>query len=258
VERNGREVIVPIDEKFVGKLSSYEFKDAFLFQPRTPTVIKDIAKDSPAEKAGLQVEDHLISINDEETPFYDQFYKVAQENKGSQLTIRYIRDNREGEVRLQSNENGRIGFVAQHYLDIFETERQEYNVAQAIPAGFAKGRDFLTSQIIAFGKMFRGKIKATESLGGFGTISNLFPKVWSWEVFWHVTAVLSLILGFMNLLPIPALDGGHVMFLMYEVVTGRKVSDKFMEYSTIVGFALVIGLVLFANGLDVFRWLNSK
>lgn len=258
VERNGREVIVPIDEKFVGKLSSYEFKDAFLFIPRTPTVIKNIAKDSPAEKAGLQAEDQLISINDEETPFYDQFYKVAQENKGSQLAIRYIRDNREGEVRLQSNENGRIGFEAKHYLDIFETERQDYTVAQAIPAGFAKGYDFLSSQIIAFGKMFRGKIKATESLGGFGTISNLFPKVWSWEVFWHVTAVLSLILGFMNLLPIPALDGGHVMFLMYEVVTGRKVSDKFMEYATIVGFAFVIGLVLFANGLDVFRWLNSK
>lgn len=258
VERNGREVVVPIDEKFVGKLSSYEFKDAFLFIPRTPTVIKNIAKDSPAEKAGLQAEDQLISINDEETPFYDQFYKVAQENKGSQLAIRYIRDNREGEVRLQSNENGRIGFEAKHYLDIFETERQDYTVAQAIPAGFAKGYDFLSSQIIAFGKMFRGKIKATESLGGFGTISNLFPKVWSWEVFWHVTAVLSLILGFMNLLPIPALDGGHVMFLMYEVVTGRKVSDKFMEYATIVGFAFVIGLVLFANGLDVFRWLNSK
>jgi len=258
IERNGDIIDLPIDEKFVGKLSSYEYKDAFLFIPRTPTIIKEISKNSAAEKAGLQVDDKIIAINDQETPFYDQFLKIARENKNSQLAIRLIRNDREQEVRLRSDENGVIGFYSKTYLDLYETETQEYTVAQALPAGFKKGYDFLSSQIKAFGKMFRGKIKATESLGGFGTISNLFPKVWSWEVFWHVTAVLSLILGFMNLLPIPALDGGHVMFLIYEVVTGRKVSDKFMEYATIVGFALVIGLVLFANGLDVFRWLNSK
>lgn len=258
VERNGQVVTVPIDEKFVGKLSSYAYKDAVLFVPRTPTIIKAIGPKSPAEKAGLQPEDKIIAINDIETPYYDQFRKVALANKGGQLTLRFIRNGQEDEVRLRSDENGIIGFEAKNYLDLYETERQEYSVAQAIPAGFVKGYDFLAAQVKAFGKMFRGKIKATESLGGFGTISNLFPKVWSWEVFWHVTAVLSLILGFMNLLPIPALDGGHVMFLIYEVVTGRKVSDKFMEYATIVGFALVIGLVLFANGLDVFRWLNSR
>jgi regulator of sigma E protease len=258
VKRDGNVINLPIDEKFVGKLSSYEYKDAILFLPRTPTIIKNLAKNAPAEKAGLRPGDQLIAINDQETPFYDQFFRIAQQNKGTELTLRYIRDGGEEEVRLTSNEKGMIGFEAKNYLDLFDTEVQEYALGQAIPAGFVKGYDFLASQIKAFGKMFRGKIKATESLGGFGTISNLFPKVWSWEVFWHVTAVLSLILGFMNLLPIPALDGGHVMFLVYEVVTGRKVSDKFMEYATIVGFALVIGLVLFANGLDVFRWLNSK
>lgn len=258
VEREGNIVNLPVDEEFVSKLSSYAYKDAVLFVPRTPTIIKAIAKNSAAEQAGLKAEDRIIAINDIQTPYYDQFRKVALDNKNSQLTLRYMRDGQEEEVRLRSDENGIIGFEAKNYLDLYDTERQEYTVAQAIPAGFQKGYDFLAAQIKAFGKMFRGKIKATESLGGFGTISNLFPKVWSWEVFWHVTAVLSLILGFMNLLPIPALDGGHVMFLMYEVVTGRKVSDKFMEYATIVGFAIVIGLVLFANGLDVLRWLNSR
>jgi regulator of sigma E protease len=258
IERDGNRISLPIDEKFVGKLSSYEFKDAALFVPRTPTIIKAIAKDTPAASSDLQVGDRLIALNDQPTPYYDQFSKLALANKGSPLSIRLIRDGREEEVRLTSTEQGRIGFEAKNYLDLFATERQEYTVMQAIPAGFTKGYDFLASQIKAFGKMFRGKIKASESLGGFGTISNLFPKVWSWEVFWHVTAVLSLILGFMNLLPIPALDGGHVMFLLYEVVTGRKVSDKFMEYATMVGFAIVIGLVLFANGLDVFRWLNGR
>jgi regulator of sigma E protease len=258
VERDGREVDLTIDDSFVSKLSSYAYKDAILFVPRTPTIIKAVAKNTAAERAGLQPEDKIIAINDIETPFYDQFRKVALENKGAQLVLRLIRNGREEEVRLQSDENGLIGFEAKNYLDLYETERQDYTVAEAIPAGFVKGYDFLAAQIKAFGKMFRGKIKATESLGGFITISKLFPDFWSWEVFWHTTAVLSLILGFMNLLPIPALDGGHVMFLIYEVVTGRKVSDKFMEYATIVGFAIVIGLVLFANGLDVLRLLNPK
>ncbi|MCB0686549.1 MAG: RIP metalloprotease RseP [Saprospiraceae bacterium] len=258
VERDGNIVSVPVDESFVNKLSSYAYKDAVLFVPRTPTIIKEVGKNTAAEKAGLKSDDQIIAINDIQTPYYDQFRKVALENKGSQLSLRFIRNGQEQEVRLKSDENGIIGFEAKNYLDLYETERQDYTVAQAIPAGFVKGYDFLAAQVKAFGKMFRGKIKATESLGGFGTISNLFPKVWSWEIFWHVTAVLSLILGFMNLLPIPALDGGHVMFLIYEVITGKKVSDKFMEYATIVGFALVIGLVLFANGLDVLRWLNSK
>jgi regulator of sigma E protease len=106
--------------------------------------------------------------------------------------------------------------------------------------------------------MFRGKIKASESLGGFGSIGKMFGAVWLWERFWTMTAILSLILAFMNLLPIPALDGGHVMFLLYEVVTGRKPSDNFMEKATMVGFVIVIFLVLYANGLDLFRWLFSK
>ena len=102
--------------------------------------------------------------------------------------------------------------------------------------------------------MGRGKIAASESLGGFGSIGKMFGEEWVWERFWKMTAVLSLILAFMNLLPIPALDGGHVMFLLYELVTGRAPSEKVLEYSTYVGFALVIGLVLFANGMDIWRW----
>jgi len=258
IDRDGRSMTLPIPESFVGKLSSYEYKDAYLFVPRTPTILKEISPDSPAEKAGLQVEDQIIALNDEPTPFYDQFFKKSRVEQGTLLKIKFLRDGKEQEVTLTPDENGMIGFMSKHYLETYQTETEEYTVGQALPAGFKKGYEFLASQIKAFGKMFQGKIKASESLGGFGTISGLFPKTWSWEIFWHVTAVLSLILGFMNLLPIPALDGGHVMFLLYEVVTGRKVSDKFMEYATIIGFALVIGLVLFANGLDVLRWLNGK
>ncbi len=256
IRRDGNVMTLPLDEKYIGMLSSYAYKDAMLFIPRVPTVISEIPEGTPADRAGLRVDDQIIAVNDQSTPFYDQFSEVVESNKGQLLVLRILRDGEEQEVRLTSNEEGKIGFYAKSFLSFFDTEIQEYSALEALPAGFVKGYDFLASQVKAFGKMFSGKIKATESLGGFGTISGLFPKYWSWEAFWHVTAVLSLILGFMNLLPIPALDGGHVMFLIYEVVTGRKVSDKFMEYATIVGFAIVLGLVLFANGLDVFRWLN--
>ena len=116
---------------------------------------------------------------------------------------------------------------------------------------------FLCDQLKAFGQMFRGKIKASDSLGGFGTITSLFPTTWNWEAFWEITAILSLILALMNLLPIPALDGGHVMFLLYEVATGRKPSDKFMEYATLIGFIIIIALVIYANGLDLYRFLSK-
>ncbi len=116
-----------------------------------------------------------------------------------------------------------------------------------------RGWGFLTSQLKAFGQIFSGKIDASDSLGGFISIGNMFPSTWNWAEFWNMTAVLSLILAFMNLLPIPALDGGHVLFLLWEVVTGRKVSDKVMEYATMAGFILVLGLILYSNGLDIMR-----
>ncbi len=257
VLRDGNQVTVPIDPKFVRILSSYQYKDAELFVPRIPSIIAVVSPDSPAEKAGLQEGDQLIAVNDQSTPYFHELYKIVRSSKSTPLTLRYLRNNREEEVKLTTTEDGTIGFRPKSPAALYGTETREYSLGEAFPAGFVEGYDFLASQIKAFGKMFSGDIKPTESLGGFGTIGGLFPKEWSWQVFWRVTAILSLILGFMNLLPIPALDGGHVMFLVWEVLTGRKVSDKVMEYATIIGFAIVIGLVLFANGLDVLRWWRS-
>ena len=138
-----------------------------------------------------------------------------------------------------------------------KTKRQEYSLLQAMPLGTKKGWSFLTDQVKAFGQMFSGRLKAKDSLGGFGSIAKLYGTVWIWENFWRMTAIISLILAFMNLLPIPALDGGHVMFLLYEVVSGRKPSDKVMEYSTIAGFFLILSLLVFANGLDFLDWFRN-
>lgn len=254
IERNGNQMTLPIDPKWTTELTSYKNKGAQLFIPRMPFVVQDFAKTSPGKKAGIEIKDKIVAVNGQPTPFFDQFVTIANANKGKTVTVTV---EREGGVRkdlsVKLTENGKIGLQRYYYNHFFETERQDYTLGQALPAGFKKGWDFLASQFKAYGQMFKGKIKVTESLGGFGSIGSMFGKQWIWERFWELTAALSLILAFMNLLPIPALDGGHVMFLLYEVVTGRKPSDRFMEISTVIGFFIIIGLVLLANGLDILR-----
>jgi len=172
--------------------------------------------------------------------------------------VKYIRSGDTLATEVTPNADHMIGVAIKTPADLFDYEQQEYGFFESLPAGVAKGWNFLAVQLSAFGQIFKGKIKASDSLGGFGTITKLFPQTWDWRSFWYVTAILSLILGFMNLLPIPALDGGHVMFLLYEAISGKKPSDKFMEYATIAGFVLVLILVIYANGLDVWRWLSGK
>ena len=258
VERDGQNVVVPIDPKFVRILSSSENAKKTLIMERFPFYIKSVDENSPAEVAGLLAEDQVIGLGGEPTPYYHQVNRALRLYKGEQTSIEFIRNRDTLSATVRPTEAATIGVGIQTPLDLFEYEEERYSFAESIPAGVAKGWNFLSVQFSAFGQIAKGKIKASESLGGFGTITNLFPRTWDWRAFWYVTAILSLILGFMNLLPIPALDGGHVMFLIYEVISGRKPSDKFMEYATMVGFALVLLLVLYANGLDVWRWVTGK
>ncbi len=255
VERNSQEKKINIDEKYVDILSRHENKGMQIFAPRLPFVVSTVQKDSPAEKAALKVKDKIIAINGIPTPFWDIFSVEAKKNKGNPVSIKLIRNDRDTLTKnLTLTETGLIGVTRAYITEFFDTKKQTYSFAEAMPAGYRKSYNFLADQIKAFGQIFKGKIKASESLGGFGSIAGMFPTTWDWERFWTMTAILSLILGFMNLLPIPALDGGHVMFLLYEVVSGRKPSDKFMEYATIAGFVLVMGLVLFANYQDIRRF----
>lgn len=258
VERNGQEQKIEIPKEFVGILSSHANKGKLLFLPRTPFVIAQVAKESPAEKAGLMANDSITAVNGAPVRFYDQFIDVVQPKPNTPFSISLIRDGQPKEVKLTTTEEGKIGVLRYGPDRYFEFERQDYSLAEALPAGVAKGWTFLSDQLKAFGKMFSGRIKASDSLGGFGSIGAMFGDVWNWERFWTMTAILSLILAFMNLLPIPALDGGHVMFLLYEAISGRKPSDKFMEIATIVGFVIVIALVLFANGLDILRFIRGS
>jgi regulator of sigma E protease len=258
VKREGQTQEIPVDPKYVRVLSSFKSQGATMIQPRIPFVVHAVSPGSPAASAGLEANDQLISINRQPAPFYQNFSAAFRDAPKQSIEIGYQRGDAFYNTTLKPNEEGLIGVQVKGADYFFDYDRKEYGLVEALPAGVSKGWNFLTTQFKAFGQIFKGKIKATESLGGFGTIARLFPETWNWEIFWRNTAILSLILAFMNLLPIPALDGGHVVFLLYEMATGKKPGDKFMEYATIAGFALVLGLVIFANGLDVWRWIQTR
>lgn len=256
VNRNGNNVTLAISDEKLAELTSRKNKGKRLFGPRQLFVVENVLDDEkfPAKAAGIQKGDQIISVNGDPTPYFHEFAKKAKENKGKEIELGIIRNKKDTiKTALTLTEEGKIG-VQNTWL---KTERQEYTFFQALPMGTIKGWTFLTDQVKAFGQMFSGRLKASDSLGGFGSIAKLYGTEWIWENFWRMTAIISLILAFMNLLPIPALDGGHVMFLLYEVVSGRKPSDKVMEYSTIAGFFLIISLLIFANGLDFMDWFRN-
>lgn len=261
VDRNGSNVNIPIDPKFIGLLSSSSTKDKSLFWLQFPFIIESV-EDGPAKKAGLLADDQVIAIDGKTSPYYVNFQKAMIDYKRAKrtnpLNMTVIRNKQDTLPILVTPKNGLINVYAYSADNYFKFKSEKYGLGEAMVMGTKKGVSFLGDQIKAFGQMFRGKIKASESLGGFGSIGKMFGDEWDWQRFWTMTAILSLILAFMNLLPIPALDGGHVMFLLWEIITGRKPSDRFMEIATIIGFVIVIGLVLFANGMDIFRAFFQK
>ncbi len=253
IERNGQAMTLPIDPSFTAKLASYKNKNAVIFEPRIPFVAAQIVKNSPAKEAGFQVEDSLVAFNGTPLQFFDQFQDSIRANAGKQVKITVLRNGQPKDILVTVGENGMIGIAPYGPARYFHLENKKYSLAEAIPAGVKRGLGFLGDQIKAFGQIITNKIPAKESLGGFASIGSMFGTQWNWERFWSMTAALSLILAFMNLLPIPALDGGYVMFLIYELISGRKPSDKFMEKATMIGFILILALLIFANGLDVMR-----
>lgn len=254
VQRGDQNLNITIDDRFVNELSSHKYKNASLIAPRVRMKVAKFPDHSPAKDAGVMEGDQLLSINGQPAKYAHEFSKIPKRSSADTITLRVERNMEEKEFRFLSNADGTMGTFVDSDLKI---ERRRYGIIEAIPAGINKGLGFLGDQIKAFGQMFKGKIKTSESLGGFASITGLFPKAWDWEQFIHITAVLSLILGFMNLLPIPGLDGGHVIFLLFEMVTGKKLSDKFVEKATMAGFFLLIALMIYANGLDVFRYFKK-
>ncbi len=248
VERKGQVVDIPIGEEYLAPL----LKSEVFIATRIPFIVDDFSKDSPAQAAGILVNDKVVALNELEIEFFDEFRDKMSDLKGQEISVGVLRDGENLTYTFDATDDGKIGVWPVGDLSrFFELQNVEYSFFQAIPAGISKGFGNAISYLKQLRLIFTPKTKAYESLGGFIKIGSFFPTVWNWQVFWEMTALLSIILAIMNLLPIPALDGGHVMFLMYEIISGRKPGDKFMEYAQIAGMLLLLALLLYANGNDV-------
>jgi len=255
INRNNQPMVLPVHDTISNVLSSYG--RGMLFMPRSKSIVKQVDKGGNAEKGGLKMGDIIVSVDSLNVKYFDQYVKVMENFKNQTVSVGVIRNGAPQTLTIDSNEKGRMGFVMEQFVDQFESEKVKYSLLQAIPAGIKKGYNFLSTQIKAFGQMGKGKISAKDSVGGPIAIANMFGSVWDWEHFWGLTAGLSLILAFMNLLPIPALDGGHVMFLLWEMITGKKPSDKFLEYATLAGFIILMGLMILIFGNDIRRLIQG-
>ena len=263
IERDGKEqkIALPIDfiDKLMkgGKISIVEL--------RVPFVVTGV-EDQSLNKNAVQPKDIITSFNGKPIKYADEIIASVKELKGKTVPTIIKRNDKEIAVSLTVNDSSKMGIMYAgrlpydnvEKLGLYHVSRQDYGFFESFSIGIEKG----TNQLVGYGKqlkmIFNPKTGAYKGVGGFAAIFNIFPSTWSWEVFWNITALLSIMLGVMNLLPIPALDGGHVMFLLYEMISGKKPSDKFMESAQMVGFVLLITLLLFANGNDIYKAIVGK
>ncbi|MFZ6050472.1 RIP metalloprotease RseP [Halocola ammonii] len=218
------------------------------FSTRIPAVIDTVIHGTPAFAAGMQKGDSLIAVNDVNSPFFQDLASEIRNSKDQEISISFYRDGTLNEKSIEVTEEGTIGFGPKNP---FEYKTIEYGFLEAIPAGFELAGNVLSDYVVSLKFLFSEA--GVKQVGGFIAIGNLFEAEWNWHSFWHTTALLSLILAFMNILPIPALDGGHVLFLLYEIITGRAPSEKFLERAQLIGIIILLGLLLLANGNDIIR-----
>jgi len=256
VERDGVTTQISIPENMASIITKN--KGAKLFDYRLPQEVIEVTKGSPADKMGILENDRIISVNTEPILYHHELNEKLTDLRGQSVSLEVIRtvNGQLTKVDLTGAmpKEGRLGTGNVTADMIYEVQREKYSLGRALPAGVKEGVNFLTDQLKAFGQMFRGNINPNDSLGSIVSIARMFDSSWNWERFWRITGMLSILLAFFNLLPIPALDGGYVMFLIWEVITGIKPSDKFMEIATTVGFFLLIGLMIYALGLDVSKF----
>jgi regulator of sigma E protease len=256
IEREGQKLSIDIPKNYVNKVLK-EKGHIGARMPFGPFVIDGFSKDSPAKTAGVLAGDELIGIDSIRFTYYDEFQKFLSANVGKPVVLNLLRRGENVSLEVKPVSPGIIGISRITGDPIFELKVIKYGFIQSIPAGINLGFKTVADYLKQFKLLFAKDSKAYESLGGFITIGKIFPDSWDWERFWSLTAFLSIILAVMNILPIPALDGGHVMFLLFEIITGRKPSDKFLEYAQIVGMVILVALLLFANGNDILRWIRS-
>lgn len=273
VERDGQEKTINIPVNMIEQLVEKKGKRNSLIQPRIPVIIggfpgsdeqastaSSIKKDVNQNKTRLKVYDKIVAVDSTPVNYFDEMAPLLQQKKGDSITLTVIRNEQPVETKVFVDTAGTIGFYVINdaqadSLGILKQETKNYGFLESFPAGVKETGKQLNFYIQQFKLILNPETGAYKGLGGFKTMASIFPSTgWNWEAFWKITAFFSIILAFMNLLPIPALDGGHVVFTLAEMITGRKPSDKFLEYAQIAGMIILFALLIFANGNDWFGW----
>ncbi len=270
INRNGKDTVLKLDVDLIGQLVENRKKDVSLFlEPRMPVLTRFVPDTSNAYKAGIRKNDQVVGVDSVAIQFYDQLKTELAKRKNQTVMVQVLRNGQVTSIMAPVDSTGRLGIAlygmgnARRIDDYKEMDSlgwldlsvKKYGIVSAFPAGVRKAGAELESYIEQFKKILNPKTGGYKGVGGFKAMGSIFPKYeWNWEAFWTITAFLSIVLAFMNLLPIPALDGGHVMFTLYEMITRRKPNEKFLEYAQIAGMVLLLGLMLYANGNDWFGW----
>ncbi|MGV3539631.1 MAG: RIP metalloprotease RseP [Rufibacter sp.] len=250
VERDGQRLDIAIPANLMDQLIDDD-KTSFIL-PREPFVVERVQSGTPADAIGLQKGDKIVKIGDQPIQFFNELQPALKKYANKKVDVVLERNGQTLTKTATLEENGTLGFNPRPLLP---RATREYGVLESVPAGIDRAYMIISTQIKGFGKIFSGEASASKSIGGPMMIAQTFGGDFSWVNFWTITAMLSMVLAFMNFLPIPALDGGHVMFLTYEMISGRKPSDKFLENAQKVGMVLLLALMAFAIGNDVYKWL---
>ena len=260
VDRDGDIIEIELPVDLLGKLSSSDDMSSFEF--RMPFIIQSVSEQSLNKGYDIRQGDRIVSVNGQETKYVDQVANLLENNSNRTILVELLRDSFRIKKTLNVNEDGKLGIMhgatVQNMVDLglMDVSYNSYSFLQSVAVGinnFVSFMGFYFDQLVA---IFNPSTGAYKGLGGFIAIGNIFPSTWDWQSFWNTTALLSVMLGVLNLLPIPALDGGHAMFLVYEMVSGRKPSDKFLETVQVIGFLILLALVIFANGNDIYKLFN--
>lgn len=248
IERNGERMKISIPRGFINSFSNEESMSNFI-QIRFPFAVLDVMPDGTAKNAGVKAGDKILAVNDTDIYYFDELQAALEEHKGGEVALTLERDQQELIAQVAVSEEGTIGIAAENLL---EPVKKKYSFAQAIPIGTERAFSVVIINARAMGKMFTGEVSAKNVSGPIG-MAKIYGSTWDWTKFWSITGLISMILAFMNLLPIPALDGGHVMFLLYEMVSGRSPSDRFLENAQKVGMVLLLAIMVFAIGNDILK-----
>lgn len=255
VLRNGRELQLSMPDDLGQILIDSNIREPFMM--RFPSVVDTLIPGKPALEAGLQQGDSIIGVNDMESPFFNDIASYLRSRPNEEINLHVVRSGEKKTLAMTSGADGTIGFgpLLPGQRSEFMFYSREFGAGEALVNGFSLAKETLEGYVLSLRFLF-SKSGASQ-IGSFITIGSIFDASWNWEVFWRTTAFLSLILAFMNLLPIPALDGGHVAFLLYEIVAGRPAPQKFLEKAQLIGVILLLGLMAFAIGNDIYRWFTD-